>query len=84
MPRGAKIVSSPTVDLDQRERDFADIMRAQTGITSDQNLLRWCLWRGAVHLDIPVTIDTFAMRTETGRRKWPRSKQAKRAAESAV
>lgn len=82
MPRGTAIVSSLTVDLTQRERDFCDHMRAATGLTSDQNLLRVALFRLAVHLDVPVTIDTFRIRGESGRRRnytrWPRSKQAKR------
>lgn len=84
MPRGTAIVSSLTVtlDVDQRERDFCDVMRAATGLTSDQNLLRLALYRLAQHLDVPVTVDTFRIRGESGRRRdytrWPRSKQAKK------
>lgn len=66
MSRSGEIVSSATVDMDRCERDFFDVMKAETGLPSDGNLLRAALFHFARHLDVPVSIGTFRIRKHGG------------------
>lgn len=53
--------------LTEAEQDYTAEMMRQTGITSEANLVRVALYRLALHLKVPVTVHTFAVRTTHGR-----------------
>ena len=63
MPRRRVI----TVELSQRESDFVDHMKRAANLPADANLMRLALYRLARHLDVPVTADTFALRSGSAR-----------------
>jgi hypothetical protein len=53
--------------LSVREQFALEVMKAQTGITSDANLVRVALYRFAAHLDVATDVALFAVRRPRGR-----------------
>lgn len=57
------------LELSVREGDFVDHMKASAGLASDADVMRTALYRLAKHLDVPVTIHTFAVRQGQPKRR---------------
>ncbi len=49
-------------ELNLRERETVDAMKAQTGLHSDADLVRTALYRFAKHLDVKTDTALFAVR----------------------
>ncbi len=63
--RRERDVSTLTCPITEIERDFCDEMKRMCGHKSDADLVRTALYRFADHLDVPIAVQTFALRGGT-------------------
>lgn len=66
-------VSTLTCPLTELERDFADELKRSAAVTSDADLVRAALYCLARQVDLPIAIQTFALRGGTAKSKHART-----------
>jgi hypothetical protein len=69
MARRETDTSELVCPLTAREREACDEMKRLCGLVSDADLVRSGLYKLAMHLDLPIGVDYFALRFADGARR---------------